>query len=251
MVGRKAITTFARSLLGSHYLWGSAGAYPGLLNGTLYRPGSVPWNEPSLSLSDLSICAAKCDVAGHYVCAGRFEKSGGSIVAHNDSHLTDFLRSCSQKYPNALIAQWESTGLSQTPRVVRGSNVDAAGKIVWGENCHNRRHFDCISFVNYVLTQTTIVPSQREGWHGGIENYAGAWTTDVPLTDSPVAGDILIRYTEGDDSVRHYHHIGFLDDNNFVVQAEMASAGVHADERYLASRWQMRRRLMDRYIRSS
>jgi len=247
--GRKAITTFARTLLGSHYLWGSAGAFPGVLNGSRYRPGSVPWNEPSLQLADLSLCAAKCDVAGHYVCAGRFEKSGGSIVAANDTLLTDFLHGCSQKYANALLAQWDSTGLRQTPRVVRGSNVDAAGKIVWGENCYNRRHFDCISFVNYVLTETTVVPSRTEGWHGAIEHYAGSWTTDVPLADPPVAADILIRYSEDDQGVRHYHHIGFLDDNNYVVQAEMASAGVHADERYNPSRWQLRRRLNDQSIR--
>ena len=54
MDGRKAITTFARTFIGSHYLWGSAGAHPGHLNGARYRPGSVPWNEPSLHVSDLS-----------------------------------------------------------------------------------------------------------------------------------------------------------------------------------------------------
>jgi hypothetical protein len=91
-------------------------------------------------------------VAGHYVCAGRFEKSGGSIVADNDTQLTDFLHACSQKYANALLAQWDSTSLRQTPRVVRGNNVAAAGKIVWGENCYSRRHFDCIRFVNYVFS---------------------------------------------------------------------------------------------------
>lgn len=187
-------------------------------------------------------------MAGHYVCAGRFEKLGNAPVGADDPHLTDFLHGCSEKYANALLAQWDSAGLPQTPRIVRGNNVAAAGKIVWGENCYGRRHFDCISFVNYVLTETTVVPNQKEGWHGGIENYAGAWTVDVPLGDPAIAGDILIRYTEADDG-RHYHHIGFLDDNGFVVQAEQASAGVHADERYSTSSWQLRRRLGDQHIR--
>lgn len=254
MDGRKAITAFARTLLGSHYLWGSAGAITGVLNGARYRPGSVEWNRPSLQTHDLSICAAKCDVAGFYVCAGRFQSLKNSPVRDDDPHLVEFLHGCSERYANALLAQWECTGLSQTPRVVRGSNVDSAGKIVWGENCYKRRHFDCISFVNYVLTETAVVSSEKEGWHGGIENYAGAWTTDVPLADPAVAGDILIKYTEDEDSKgkqRNYHHIAFLDDDNpaHVIQAEQASTGVHADELYVTSRWQMRRRLGDRQIR--
>jgi hypothetical protein len=246
----KNVTTFARTLLGSHYLWGSAGAFPGLLNGSHYRPGSVPWNEPSLQLANLSICAAKCDVAGHYVCAGRFEKSGGSIASADDPHLTDFLHGCAEKYANAQLAQWDSTGLPQTPRVVVGNNVAAAGKIVWGENCYGRRHFDCISFINYVLTESTTPDDRVNGWSGSIEQYAQMWTTDVPLTDPVAAGDILIRYSEDTQNVKHFHHIGFLDDDGRVVQAEMASAGVHADERYIPTRWQMRRRLKDQYVRS-
>ena len=244
MDGRKNITSFARTLIGSHYLWGSAGAFPGLLNGARYRPGSVPWNEASLELADFSVCAAKCDVAGHYVCAGRFEKVGGHIVSGDDSALTNFR----SKYANGPLAQWDSIGLGQTPRVVRGNNVAAAGKIVWGENCYGRRHFDCISFVNYVLTETAMTSDRVHGWWASIDQYAKMWTTDVPLTDPAAAADILIRYSEDDQGVRHFHHIGFLDDNNVVVQAEMASAGVHADERYNPSRWQMRRRLENQYI---
>ncbi len=248
MDDRKRITDFARTFLGSHYLWGSAGAMPGQSNGARYRPGSVPWNEASLQVADLSICAAKCDVAGHYVCAGRFEKTGGSAVVAGDTHLTDFLNSCSEKYANALLAQWDSITVRQTPRVVRGDNVPSAGKIVWGENCYGRRHFDCISFVNYVLTGAAVTSDKEHGWWAGIEQYAKNWTTDVSLGEPAVAGDILIRYTLNDEGKQNFHHIGFLDDDGFVVQAEMASAGVHADERYSPARWQMRRRLEQRYI---
>ncbi|MGC1483352.1 MAG: hypothetical protein WA789_06120 [Candidatus Acidiferrum sp.] len=245
MDGRKSITAFARTFLGSHYLWGSAGASPGLLNGSRYRPGSVYWNEASLQLPNLSVSAAKCDVAGHYVCAGRFEKCGGHIVGDDDPALTQ-LRS---QYANGLLAQWDSRPRTLTPRVVRGKDVHGADKIVWGENCYVIRHFDCIGFINYVLGETTKIPDQKTGWSGSIDQWASNWTTDVPLGDPAVAGDILIRYDDDDKGVRHFHHIAFLDDNKFVIQAEMASAGVHADERYNPSSWQMRRRLEDRYIR--
>jgi hypothetical protein len=196
---------------------------------------------------DLSVCAAKCEVAGHYVCAGRFEKTGGQVVSETDPTLMNSIKSLKSSYPTAQIAQWESTNTRLTPRVVRGANVPSAGKIVMGENCYGRRHFDCISFVNFVLTETTRVTDAKNGWWGGIETYAKNWATDIPLGDPPVAGDILIRYTDGDGK-RNYHHIGFLDDDGHVVQAEMASAGVHADEVYRPERWQLRRRLEEQYM---
>ena len=84
--------------------------------------------------------------------------------------------------------------LPLTPRVVRGTGVPAANKIVWGENCTGVRHFDCISFINYVLSETTMIPDSKNGWSGDIKQWSRMWTTDVPLTDPAVAGDILIRY---------------------------------------------------------
>ncbi|MGC0773466.1 MAG: hypothetical protein WB543_11070 [Candidatus Acidiferrum sp.] len=247
MDGRKAITTFARTFIGSHYLWGSAGAHPGHLNGARYRPGSVPWNEPSLHVSDLSLCAAKCDVQGHYVCAGRFKNVGNRIVPPDDPALKDFL----SRYASAPLAEWDCMTLPLTPRVVRGTGVPAANKIVWGENCTGVRHFDCISFINYVLSETTKIPDSKNGWSGDIKQWSQMWTTDVPLTDPAVAGDILIRYYD-DEKGRHFSHIAFLDDNNIVVQAQEAAKGVHAEERYIPDPkvWQIRRRLLNMYIRA-
>lgn len=243
MDGRKAITVFARTFIGSHYLCGSAGAFPGQLNGARYRPGSVPWNEASLNYADLSLCAAKCDVQGHYVCAGRYEKAGGHVVPDNDVAVKDFL----SHYGSAALAQWDSMPLRLTPRVVRGAGVPSAGKVVLGENCTGIRHFDCISFINYVLSETTKIPDQKNGWSGNIEQWSRMWTADVPLNAPSVAGDILIRYYDNDKG-RHFSHIAFLDDNGYVVQAQMASAGVHADERYDPNAWQIRRHLENQYI---
>lgn len=245
MANLKIITNFARTFLGSHYLWGSAGAFPGQLNGARYRHGSVPWNPASLHLSDLSLCAAKCDVQGHYVCAGRFQKAGGQVVPDNDVTLQHFL----SPYGSPALAEWDSMSLRLTPRLVRGAGVPSAGKIVWGENCTGVRHFDCISFINYVLGETTKIPDQQNGWSGNIKQWSEMWTTDVPLSAPNVAGDILIRYYD-DDKGRHFSHIAFLDDNGFVVQAEMASAGVHADEPYHSNNWKIRRRLENQYVLS-
>ncbi len=242
---RKRITNFARTLLRSHYLWGSGGAHPGQWNGARYRPGSVSWNAASLQLADLSLCAAKCYSPTLYVCAGRYQKAGGQQVSSTDVALKEFL----SRYGSAALAEWDSMSLRLTPRVVRGVGVPSAGKIVWGENCTGVRHFDCISFINFVLSETTKVPDEKNGWSANIDLWSQRWTTDVPLGDPHVAGDILIRYND-DEKGRHFNHIAFLDDNGYVVQAEMASAGVHADELYRPDPkiWQMRRRLENQYI---
>lgn len=201
------------------------------------------WNEPSLQLADFSVCAAKCEVAGHYVCAGRYLKAGGHITSGDDVAVAN-LRS---QYGNGLLAQWDSIRLRLTPRIVQGTGVPSAGKLVMGENCYGVRHFDCISFINYVLSETTKIPDQKNGWSASIDMWAQNWTTDVPLTDPKVSGDLLIRCSD-DATGRHFSHIAFLDDDGSIVQAEMASAGVHADDSYSPSAWQIRRRLEDRYI---
>ncbi len=258
---RKIITNFARTLVGSHYLWGSGGACPGELNGSAHRPGSVTWATPSIQPPEFALFAAFCNVKGNYVCAGRFEKVHGHIVAKNDPEFENFVKGIE----NVQQGLWEAFPRRLTPRRVVGVGVPSAGKIVFGENCLNVRHFDCISFVNYVLTATTNPPGwthsekpkQKKGkqiqewgdWNGSIDNWSTLWTTDVPLKDPAVPGDILIRYYD-DEKGRHFSHIALLDDDGHVIQAEMASAGVHADETYVPNpkKWQMRRRLQSQYI---
>jgi len=226
-----SVMQFARTLIGSHYLWGAAGATPQGQDGASYRPNSVYLAQSSLDPSSPCIFAAACDVQGHFVCAGAFKRfPGGRAATRYDSDLQNYLASLND-YDSS--ANWPCYYDVFTPRVVQGYNVAEKGTIVWGEDCRYRRHFDCIGFVNYVLSASTSRP-----WGYSIDQYANGITgayaidKDADLADA----DILIRGSE---------HIGLLGANGKVVQAEQASKGVHGDSPYDSSWWSTRLRIPD------
>jgi len=230
-MGAQGVIQYARSLVGSHYLWGAAGATPGRQDGAWYRRGSVGLEPSSLDPAKPSVFAATCDVDGHYVCAGIFNKiPGGRYADPRDWDLVNYLGMLGDLGSEDL---WYPYYSRFTPRVVKGNNVSNTGRIVWGEDCRYVRHFDCIGFVNHVLSQTT-----NPNWHYSIPQYgAGAGgTTPVPLEDPPADADILVRGTT---------HIGLLSASGRVVQAEDHATGVHADGAYYAANWTGRFRVPD------
>ncbi len=219
---------FARKYIGSHYLWGGGCSTPDGNDGVWYRPSAVSLVPLSTFLSRVMVGAAQCDVDGHYVCAGRYQKiAGGRLANPGDWDLGNYLAEIDKSRPN--IPPFAG---SFTPRVMMGKNLDDHdGLLVWGEDCRGKRHFDCISFVNWVLSWTTST-----FWQASIGLYAhdASGTRDVPLSSPVVAGDILIRGKE---------HIGFLCENGKVIQAEGHATGVHEDEWYAPGKWSARRRL--------
>ena len=279
---RQKIADFARTLVGSHYLWGSTGGVPGMGGGSYYREigkedlSSIPVNVAPPSLDPRSPCvkAAECNASGHYVCAGRFRKAGGSIINDpTDQDLLNFLADCRQvgsdvRYvPTGPTATWQSLFQSRlTPRVIQGSDIQdlggtvVTGRTVWGEDCSHVRHFDCLGFIHYVLNHTTKKYfNSPHLWIGAISDYhKDAITEEVDKTDPPVPGDILFRGSPSKDNpdVMTWHHIGFLyhetsngTDVAKVVQAEMAVTGVHDTEPYnQGASWTDRRRLKDVYL---
>ena len=66
------IIQYGRQFIGSHYLWGAAGATPTEQDGAFYRAGSVNLDTDAKSNDQPSVFAATCDVDGHFVCAGNF-----------------------------------------------------------------------------------------------------------------------------------------------------------------------------------
>lgn len=112
---------------------------------------------------------------------------------------------------------------------------------MWGEDCRHKRHFDCDSFVNYVLSHAT-----KTSWGYTAEQYVTGshpdhWST-VDLSAPPVAGDILLRGGEG------RRHVALLGADNHVYQAEQHDTGVHADEIYGGKNWRQRLRILDSLI---
>ena len=143
--------------------------------------------------------------------------------------------------------------LNLTPRVIIGSNIDSTyrGKIVWGEDCRWRHHFDCIGFINYVFNNSDTHPSPPyEYWSAEIEQWFNT-TQAVNLGDPPVPGDILFRWhIDAITKEKVWSHIALLSGDGKVIQAEEAVMGVHADQDYPTNGagWKERRRLGDQFF---
>jgi hypothetical protein len=226
-MGAEWIVQLGRRFIGSHYLWGAAGAAPNKQNGVFYRPGSVNLDTDAKSNDQPSVFAATCDVDGHFVCGGNFAEftadTGGGYTYPSDANLTNYLAEL-RKLPSD--SHWYPYKSRFTPRVIKGKNIGMDDKrLVWGEDCRDVRHFDCVGFVNFVLSLTT---SQK--WSFSISQYAGGnitSATSVPLDSPPVDGDILVRKTE---------HIAFLCADGQILQAQDHASGVNAKETFQSQR---------------
>lgn len=257
LAARQKVIDVARSLVGGHYLWGSAGATPGGQDGSPHRTGRVSMAYPSLHPSSACLNAAECQVKGDYVCAGRYLKApGGKLVPPTDPELKVYLDTFQAEgwkvYMLGYADDHRSYFLNLTPRKIIGANVAAEYKagIVWGEDCRWKRHFDCIGFINYVFNQTTHPSAPYPYWSAEIEQWFNA-TQEVKLGDAPVPGDILFRwYIDPITKDKVWDHIALLSEDGMVVQAEEAVMGVHADNPYPkdGATWKERRRLADQFF---
>ena len=227
----QGIIDFARQFIGSHYLWGSGGDTPDGRNGIWYLKEVTRLAPPSTDPKAPMVFAAQCDSSGHFVCSGRFRDiDGGRYADPNDWDLQNYLAGLAP----LPLDLWCPYFVYFSPRVMQGRNLSNSdsGRIVWGEDCRGIRHFDCISFVNWVLTGAT-----KPNWPYNITQYQNntSWrTTPVDLDAPAVAGDILLR---------HVDHIALLTAEGTVIQAEEHAHGVHENERYAPSRWTGRLRV--------
>jgi hypothetical protein len=200
-MGAEWIIRYGRRLIGSHYLWGAAGATPNKQDGAFYRAGSVNLDTDAKSNDQPSVFAATCDVDDHFVCAGNFTQfateTGGGYTYSSDANLTAYLDEL-RKLPSNL--HWYPYKSRFTPRVVKGKNVGTDDKrLVWGEDCRY------VSISQYAAGNITSA-------------------TSVPLDSPSMDGDILVRNTE---------HIAFLCADGMVLQAQDHATSVHASESYL------------------
>jgi hypothetical protein len=226
-MGADWIVQFGRRFIESHYLWGAAGATPNEQDGAHYRTGAVNLDADANSKEKPSVFAATCDVDGHYVCSGNFKQfineTGGGYTYPSDANLTKYLEELRKLPSNSY---WYPYKGRFTPRVMKGKNLDTDdNRLVWGEDCRYVRHFDCVGFVNFVLSLTT---SQK--WSFNISQYAAGnmtGATKVDLDSPAVDGDILVKNTE---------HIGFLCADGTVLQAQDHATSVHANQAYAAQR---------------
>ena len=155
---REAILEFAKGLAddGAHYLWGAAALRPTRTQSQLFAPALLSQDRAKESC----FCAATNTVGNQvYVCAGRCSRmTGGGLIAspETDTLLKMFIERWAGKTPNGQYG-WGDT---LTPRMVKGDRimdyrrgVDLTNRVVWGEGCDDTLHFDCGTFVRYVVQQ--------------------------------------------------------------------------------------------------
>jgi hypothetical protein len=235
---------------GCHYLWGACGATPGGSEGSRQRPGSVALVVPARTdPTNPAVFAAACAVDGMNVCAGRFDADHGGIEGGrpanpSDEDLITYLKGLADQDESA----WEPYCDYFSPRMA--IEKGKAPYLVWGEDCRDIRHFDCVGLVNYCYdTAMAERVSQWAGrnWQLSIDQYLSPNSGTFAVSDgSLLAGDIL---TIGN------HHIGLYvgdgdggpDNLGTVVQAEQTSTGLQIRD-YNPATWTSRRRLADQYL---
>lgn len=217
---RDRVISIARQHLGAHYLWGAAGACPDQLNGMPRRPGSVSiLTLASPDRRDIQNSVAVSRVSGFCTCAGKPSAYGVATPYMNDSAGLDLSAETAERSYRTVYKSY--------------SNPHRKG-IVLGERCENKRHFDCVGFINYCLSMALGTSMQME-ISGNAANhyrgYANAFAV-IPNNQPHQAGDILIfggteTEVKGRKVIGGAHHIGFsLGDGRQMIHAAETECGV-------------------------
>lgn len=193
---------------GSHYLTGCDGGIPqpdggscGGLDGRSIRLVNVQEKDA------VAIFAARFG-SGPY-CQGRYDAvPGGRKI---DVPKTKDL--CSHLQTYCPEGSW---GKGLTPRSLNYETV------ILGENCSGKRHFDCIWFVNWVLTTALKKPKIQLGFEQWIKGNGVC--TLLEESDKKAGGikdgDIFINMNSKPK------HIGFLTADGRTVHASSPANGV-------------------------
>lgn len=232
----------------AHYLNGSDGAIPGSMDGTQHR--LLEMNE-NLSVEQVSVYAAS---NGYGTCSGRTENipNGKKLVKPNKDRM-ELLPAYLEELKSSWLSyfyypDFNNTGLY--PRL-------EGGWIFLGEDCRGKRHFDCQSFVGWVICQALKQPAST--WAKSIEWYNApgekldVWQKgNMPSQSEMLDGDILIRLQtvknkEGQESTRR--HIAFVSaGGKTIVHASGNRVGVISQLYAQNTNWTALARIKTKYL---
>lgn len=194
---------------GAHYVHGAFGNHPGASNGhparirRLTMPQSNYGDRPVRNPAPPHVHAAFCASNHEVYCAGRPFRCDLPEVPREHRTTPQALRDFALHNP-ATSYRW--------PR----PDSENAGQIVYGESCQNKRHFDCIGLVNWVIWSifgTTTINNIAQCELAG-QAQARAHP-EIGQTIQP--GDILV-YSIG--------HIGIAYNQTQMVEAKGGHWGV-------------------------
>lgn len=150
------------------------------------------------------------------VCAGRWgDKSGGRPFSPRDPDLLHYLGE--QKFkPPEVVEDY----VGFTPRKVTGGEYTDAS-LVWGEPCDGKRHFDCVGFLNWIISNAR---SSSFVWE--IRDYRTKYKSQgfdlVAESFNPQAH----KLEPGDIPCLGNEHIGFVVSPTEMIEAMDARHGV-------------------------
>ena len=222
------VMSIAADNVGQHYVWGAAGARPDQRDGMPGRPGSVTllnqeWDPRAGSFRrEVQHGVAVCQVVGYNTCAGK--------AAVNPSLTPDRLDSVQEDLTRSLRTVFKEYS--------RGSNRRLG--VALGERCENKRHFDCVGFVNYCFSMA-LEESVQNDICGSAESGYRAWANSYPSVRDDRAGDILIfggqeiDFTDSRSGqtrrvLSGAHHIGLATGNGKMIHAKETEYGVVGPE---------------------
>lgn len=238
--------------LGSHYLNGSDGGFPGMKDG--YRGRNVKIAERG-GYDEVAVHTATW---ANKSCTGRCTKAGGKELGPTDKAVKEY---CEKNLAAGLDPiLWPPFEGNLYPRRYKGKK---SSTIYLGEDCRNVRHFDCISFVNWVLEtalQKTFEYSivQYEGKKSGSGVIAPVKQYDPPfpaLQNADILTNIKWKYNPNDDGIDNdkdweveHQHIGFYIAGGKVIEASGAKVGVILSD-YRQKDWTGMSRINDSYLK--
>lgn len=209
------ILQLARKQVGAHYLWGGRGEIPG--QGTAC---SLPGRNVRMAPDSFDPQAPAVRTAFHPLfratCAGRWgNKSGGRPFMPRDADLIGYLEQQKFKPPERVQDYF-----GFTPRKVSGGNyTDQA--LVWGEPCDGKRHFDCVGFLNWIMSN-----ARNSAFVWDIIDYRLKYASQdfALITDNFRPSANALR--PGDVACNGDEHIGFVLSATELVEAMDARNGV-------------------------
>jgi hypothetical protein len=172
----------------AHVLPGAAGARPGQRDGTWSRPAGVTLVPPRADLAAPAVFAARC---GEHVCGGRWDQAAGGIAGGRPARRTDIdLLVYLAELASLPEDEWQPFFEFFSPRCPDDGGP-AAGRIVWGEDCRGRRHFDAAGLVNWCMEQA-VNARYPITFDAAIWATEASGTVGVSVSDPPRPGDLVL-----------------------------------------------------------
>jgi hypothetical protein len=217
---RIADTAQGQADRGAHYLMGCFGAAPGGTDNVRHRRLELgehtEWDNLAIHAGE----HRNMDRPEPIRCAGRFERAHGQIISGTalERRVRDYLAA----HAAEPVLNWPMFDGVGYPRKAWDEFQE---RYLWviGEDCRNKNHFDCLGFVNWVLTQIKGSPVTYGAEQWVNTNLAPITIREgTPQLSDLQPGDLLVRLRSGE----RIPHIVLVGHSQTVVEAAGIRAGV-------------------------